>query len=322
MYTHTPRPNTRYLIFYLISVLGLLLHSPVQAREKLREEYLSGMNIEPKRTVKYDGARWSYEVRVALPASYRTSNRSYPVLWVTDGSMSFESAVHVASQFTGPLEMIVVSIGTSKEDSDQFSFRRDYDFSSNNKDICEYKGDDAALFVADCKKYWGDSLSGGASNFHRLIAVTLRKEISDSYRTSDIHTLYGYSLGGGFCLYALFTHPESFNRYICASPNVRKGNQIFSLEQEYSSSHTDLKADVFLSAGSEEMTSDPYPAVLSNGVVSGMARVAEILNFRRYPSLRLVSRILPNEIHNKHGIESSLYWGLQSLTHLDETSGK
>jgi hypothetical protein len=83
MNTHTSNLKILYLSCYFVVTFCSLLCNSAHAREKSKEQTLFGMSIEPKRTVKYDGARWSYEARVALPASYRTSNKSYPVLWVT-----------------------------------------------------------------------------------------------------------------------------------------------------------------------------------------------------------------------------------------------
>src|SRR6202035_6056683 len=45
-----------------------------------------GVLIEPSLRMHYAGGPFDYEIRIALPASYHQTDKSYPVLWVTDGS--------------------------------------------------------------------------------------------------------------------------------------------------------------------------------------------------------------------------------------------
>src|SRR5262245_35596720 len=53
----------------------------------------SGAIIEPSLRMSFKGAPWDYEIRIALPSSYYKSDKSYPVLWVTDGSARFDRSV-------------------------------------------------------------------------------------------------------------------------------------------------------------------------------------------------------------------------------------
>lgn len=60
-----------------------------------------------------EGFDWDHEIQIALPASYYQSKKAYPVLWITDGLYTFETAVSIANawdKYDLP-EMIVVGVG-------------------------------------------------------------------------------------------------------------------------------------------------------------------------------------------------------------------
>jgi predicted alpha/beta superfamily hydrolase len=126
----------------------------------------------------------------------------------------------------------------------------------------------------------------------------------------DGHGLFGYSAGGAFVGYALFARPGAFAKYICGSPALYLSNgAIFKLEEQYAAEHDDLPADVFFGAGDAEITE---PLIAGYGCVSSMAKMAETLSFRGYPSLRLTVKIFPGEIHQT-AMHSVLVWGVRSL---------
>ncbi len=56
-----------------------------------------------------------------------------------------------------------------------------------------------------------------------------------------------------FVLYALFTRPETFQRYFAGSPSVEYGNDvIFDYEKEFAASGNMSKSRIFLSVGALE----------------------------------------------------------------------
>jgi len=75
--------------------------------------------------------------------------------------------------------------------------------------------------------------------------------IESNYRVSSTgRGIAGYSLGGLFSLYVLFKQPELFNLYYAGSPSIGFGNGLlFDYEKEHASSHKDLNAHLFMSAG-------------------------------------------------------------------------
>jgi len=265
-----------------------------------------GMLIEPSHRARFEGAPWDYEVRVALPASYDpTGERRYPVLWVTDGSMLFETAVSEASyaRAFGVPEMIIVSVGTAPEATvpGEFLPRRTFDFSPTP--VSEER-----------RKVTGSSEAfptGGAPKFLAFLIDDLRPQIAARYRVLNDHTLYGYSYGGAFGGYALFSRPSGFDRYICASGgwNLNDG-ELFQIEAEYASKHTDLKTKLFLSVGDGEITEERMSAI---GIASGTTRMAETLAERRYPSLEMTVRVFPGLRHDGKGVATSLFEGLRAV---------
>jgi predicted alpha/beta superfamily hydrolase len=280
----------------------------------------TGMYIQPSRMMRYKGAKWDYEVRVALPKSYYTSNKSFPVLWILDGQWAFERGVSITSSSMGGIpEMIVVSIGSPPEAQDEVEKRRLYDFTFTNADICEWTGPVAESYKKECEAWRSfprgpnfvpPSITGGAKDFLNFVADDVRSEITRTYRTNSSNTLWGFSGGGSFCGYTLLTRPEAFDRYICASSAWYLDDRgLFTkVEEDYASSHKDLKAKVFFSMGDEEIMGHNFP-----GIGSGTLLMAETLRLRHYPSLDLHVKIIPGGSHDGYGMDSSLYFGLKAL---------
>ncbi len=284
-----------------------------------------GMFIQATRRMSSVGAPSDYEVRVALPRSYEQSEKRYAVLWVMDGSLDFEMAVETAPVVGGAVpEMIVVSVGATPDNIENFVSRREYDFTFTKTGVCNFNGLGADLVRRECDDYYNNVLAGaqfgGAENFLDFIVDDVRTVIDRDYRTTGDNTLFGYSMGGGFCVYALLERPEAFQRYICGSPSlITENNAIFGKEAQYAAAHTDLRAGVFPSAGEGEMLEGQVVSAV--GIVSGVARMAEILGLRRYPSLKLFARIFPGNLHDPQGKSVALYWGLRTLWGAEGNTG-
>lgn len=72
-------------------------------------------------------------------------------------------------------------------------------------------------------------------------------------RTSAFEALAGYSYGGLFCLYVLFTHPETLDAYFAGSPSLGDVDGVwFRLEEEHAQQHDDLPTSLFLTVGTQE----------------------------------------------------------------------
>jgi predicted alpha/beta superfamily hydrolase len=280
-----------------------------------------GVAIEPSRRMRAANYPWDFEIRVALPPSYRTSHKSYPVLWVTDGGFQFGAALqaaYVSSKDHVP-EMIVVGIGPPPEAAADTFKRRDFDFTPVVAEPDGYSwfgADIVKRLLAEgdrdnpARKLPVDQRAGGAPAFLAFLVDTVRPALAREYRMSDEHVLFGHSGGGFFCTYALFARPQAFRKYICGSPSLSAQDfELFRMEARYASTHADLPAAVYFGAGEGEATQH-YTAAF--GIVSSMTRMVEILSERHYPSLKLYYRIFPGEEHTSM-TQNNLNWGLRTL---------
>lgn len=288
----------------------------------LTEEQLraAGVSIEPSRRMRAQGYRWEHEIRIALPSSYRATNRAYPVLWVTDGQWFFDRAVAFAAACAPKQipEMIVVGIGAPTDALNEAQMRRTYDFSAN--EIEAFSGFGSTLAEAQLKAFKARKKDegqlpaedlGGAPRFLKFLTGDVRQALAKDYRMGDDHTLFGDSGGGSFCVYALFAQPTGFHKYVCGSPSLAEGDfETFRLEERYAATHRDLQASVFLGAGETEILQGEF--ISAFGIVSHTARMAEILKSRGYPSLKLYVRIFPGEDHGTV-IPLNIAWGLRDV---------
>ena len=272
--------------------------------------------IEPIRLMSAESSQWDYEIQIALPPSYHSSDKNYPVLWVTDGSFLFQQAVRTVNfDLKKHLpECIVVAVGDPPGVKlEEHQYRRAYDFGpfeqwdftagfgrSLLKEQTEISGLPHGLWQG-----------GGGAEFLSFLVDQLRPVLSRDYRMTDDHTLFGDSGGGVFCAYALFSRPGAFKRYICGSPCLYSGDHaLFRMEEHYAQTHDDLNAQIFFGAGEGEVLEGDLISAL--GVVSSMTRMAEILCLRGYPSLDLYVNVFPCEEHASV-ISSNLSRGLRTL---------
>ena len=255
------------------------------------------MSIEPPIAMYAAAFDWNYEVQVALPASYGvTSDKRYPVLWLTDGPFLLHLAVGLLNTLViGGLapEMIVVGVGCSSDaGAAEFGRRRAIDFAPPGQTLL-FEGPGGEYFrklgVPD----------GGLQKADDLLAFLIdevRPTLTQTYRMSADHGLMGHSGGGMFASYALFARPGAFRRYIIGSPSSNAADRAsFRLEAAYAATHTDLNADVFFGAGEQEIGKLSLAAW---GIVSAPILMAETLLLRQYPSLKLTTRIFPGKDHS------------------------
>ena len=257
----------------------------------------TGGSIEPVRTVWAEALGWSYEVHVALPASYHAATaKTYPVLWVTDGPQVFSLATGVAQGLAAGRsapEMIVIAVGCPVEAGVlEWSRRRNIEFVPPGPEYF-WNGPQGEIFKGLLGGVQPDA--GKADAFLDFLIDTLRPALAADYRMSGDHALYGHSGGGLFACFALFQRPGGFARYIIGSPSINAVNRAcFRLEAAHAAAHKDLAATVFFGAGEREIAD---PGMAAWGIVSSQVQMVETLGLRQYPSLKLTSRIFPGKDH-------------------------
>lgn len=218
----------------------------------------------------------TFSIQVALPKSYKVTQKAYPVLYVLDANVFYGITLGAARllQFGNEIpELIVIGIGYPNEDEHMVLRNRDYLPTYND----------------------GSEQSGQAEAFLKFMAEELIPQINKKYRVeAENVTLAGDSYSGLFALYALFTKPGVFNKYIIGSPSIYWDKRvIFDYEKKYAQNNDNLKAKVFLSVGQLEATLEPAFARMVGNVVD----MWEQLEKRKYSDLELVTHVFENETH-------------------------
>jgi predicted alpha/beta superfamily hydrolase len=147
--------------------------------------------------------------------------------------------------------------------------------------------------------------TGGAQSFLKFLEDELLPFIDNNYRTvPGERAINGYSIGGLFGLYTLFTKPEIFNRYIIGSPSLTWDNySIFSYEENSSEKIGEKKIGLFVSVGNEESDEkyfDPIDQLVTK------------IQERNYPGVKLEAKVFDGSTHLM-GPPESLTHGLLSV---------
>jgi predicted alpha/beta superfamily hydrolase len=162
-------------------------------------------------TVRSRVSGFEYEIRVALPRSFTTSQNRYPVLVLLDADYSFPAADAIVNHLTdrGRLpEMVVVGIGYADAD-DREAYRQ-----KRTRDYTPWFAKDGG-YGPEYQK-----LSGGGPAFARFVSEELLPAVAARYRTTDDRTLVGHSYGGLFAAWTLSRAAADFRRFIIVSPSL------------------------------------------------------------------------------------------------------
>ena len=184
-------PNVPRLLTLLLPIL-LGAQRPVFAQEVIAK---LGVTRAIKSTILNEERR----VLVHLPASYDTSSKSYPVLYLLDGTQAFLMEMIAVTNRLHNDEMIIVAI----ENTDR------------NRD----------MMPVAAKDYPGPPR---AEAFLGFLEKELVPDIEQTYRTAQPRILQGKSLSGLFTIYALLARPTAFNAYIgCSAGWFADNNEYF-----------------------------------------------------------------------------------------------
>jgi len=205
----------------------------------------------------------TYQISVALPEDYATSNETYPVLYAVDANIQFGTVVETAREqhnFGIVPELIIVGIGYPVDRLAEAGELRE-----------------------------GDICSGGdREGFLDFIRQELIPLVESEFRSdSSDRTLYGHSCGGEFAFYALLEGEETFERFIAGSPAPA---EVLQMESAYAESHDSLRAQLFLSTGL--LLDEPFPENPSE-----FKEFVTILEARNYKGLQIKTAYFEDETH-------------------------
>ncbi|WP_422658112.1 alpha/beta hydrolase [Paenibacillus sp. EC2-1] len=224
-------------------------HSQVHDHEKVDREFSISGTCKWKMKSKKTGR--SYQIFIAEPVG-PPPEEGYPVLYMLDANASFgtiaESIRLQSRRPHGISPAVIVGIGYDSKDP-IVTKERFYDYT--------VQADDAELPTRPDGSTWPET--GGAEDFLNFIEEELKLEIEANYLIDrSKQALYGHSLGGFFVLYTLFTRPNSFGRYIAASPSIWWKNHILYQiwdERREQIDKIDHDVELFIGIGSEEKAS-------------------------------------------------------------------
>lgn len=234
-----------------------------------------------------------YQVFVALPDSYASSKRSYPVVFVVDADYAFPVVRSIASRLhrhAGMEETIVVGLSYARGDAGVFSRRRDYTPTTPRKHV--YRSDMPGRAPA----------FGEASAYGRYLTGEVFPFIARHYRADMGRKMFvGHSYGSLLGLQMMLDAPRSFEHYILGSPSLwYDAGIMFEREQAYAARHKDLPASVFFGIGSLETLAAGKKRSRSEedaDMVADLREFDALLKKRGYGGLRTRLTVFADEDH-------------------------
>lgn len=188
-----------------------------------------------------------YELVISLPASYKNSqSKRYPILYYTDAQWDAPllSSIYLDLAFDRAIpEFVMVGITYSGVNLNYTELR--------TKDLTPTKD---KSFVRD---------SGDGEKFLKFIKEAIIPKIESEYRIDrSQRTIAGWSFGGLFALYAMYSEPELFKRCIAVSPAIPWDNKYLNqLDEKFFKENKKINARLFISYGQNE--SAPFVAAVS-----------------------------------------------------------
>jgi predicted alpha/beta superfamily hydrolase len=233
-----------------------------------------------------------FEIYISFPVDYfQNDTTNYAVLYSTDGNRNFGLVSNIVNILSFPGKeipgLLVVDIGYKITGLEDWGAWRNRDLLPTNDSIVDRKWEDYLTRLSGRNDIV--SKSGGAQKFFEFIRDELIPYIELNYRVKqNDRALIGYSYGGVFTLYSLFYSPETFQKYYAGSTSIYWDNKVLlKYEKEYADTHKDLPVTLFMSVGSLEHKS----------VIADMYEMANKLESRNYPGLKLETHIFDDETH-------------------------
>jgi predicted alpha/beta superfamily hydrolase len=244
------------------------------------------------RAVRAEALQRDYQMFVALPDSYRSSTRRYPVLFVTDADYAFPIARSIAqrlSKHAGMEETIVIGLSYARGDTGAYSRRRDYTPSVPGDAYRSDMPGRAPVF-------------GEAQAYGRFLTAQVLPLIGAQYRADMHRKVYvGHSYGSLLGLQLLLSAPRSFEHYILGSPSLWfDGRVMFDREKAYATRHKDMQASVFFGIGALETLTGGKKRARTEDQADMVADLREFdttLRQRRYPGLKTQVAVFQDEDH-------------------------
>ena len=172
-----------------------------------------------------------YQVKIRLPEDYENTTTLYPALYLLDGDHAFAMATDIVQYliYGGQIpDLIIVSPAYDSKNPP-------------NEGGKNMRGRDLAPFQT---RY--TDLTPGAEQYLNFFQQELIPFVESNYRViPNDRTIWGYSIGGAFTLFALFTQPNLFQRYIIVDGFW---DEILKMEETYAVQHKDLASRLVIAS--------------------------------------------------------------------------
>jgi uncharacterized protein len=265
-----------------------------------------------------------FRIRVFRPTGGADDSDRLPVLYATDGDLFFDGLASIAHvmQLLGEVpRFILVGIGYENHRAAELLRWRDlvtHEVRANF--TAELGGLLESDVVADIDNLEIITRTTDARQFLLFICEELMPFITPRYLTRPgENSYYGYSAGGAFGLYTLFTKPDTFKRYILGSPATSYNTHHFGNELVggFLKSGGTMDTRVHLSVGELEEFKQGHEHL---NLVIGYYRLVKFLKQLAIPGLELVTQVFPNETHATAWMLSFSH-GLKQIFGSGETRG-
>ncbi|MBU3821311.1 prolyl oligopeptidase family serine peptidase [Flavobacteriaceae bacterium XHP0103] len=252
----------------IITTTFLFLTVSILLAQQYPEVKISGSETRMLTSTIIDGQE--YELQIQLPSDYKTSDKTYPVVYLMDSQWDFPlvSAIYGQQYYDGFVPGFIL-VGVTWANGEVLR-GRDYTPSANGV--------------------------GGADLFLDFMQKELFPFIEKNYRVDATNkTLMGCSLGGLFTMYTLLTHTDMFTGYVAASPYLAGLNKekLFKMEETFSQKQLSNPLHVYMTVGDVE-TARPL-----------FEQFAKKMEDSDYKNVRLHSKVLENTGHS--GTKSETY---------------
>lgn len=279
----------------ILSLLALIICSFLSALVDAVEPspyYLENTEV---RDIHATSLKRDYQVYVALPDSYQSSNKRYAVLFVADANYSFAIVRNIAQRLNrhaGMEEVIVVGLSYAKGEDGTYSRRRDYTPTIPRKINSSYQSTTPGQQHA----------FGEGAEYSKFLSSEVIPLIARHYRANLNRKVFiGHSYGSLLGLQILFTQPQTFNHYILGSPSLwYDAGIMFERERGYAASHRDLPASVFFGIGGLERLAPGKKrsrAEEKADMVEDLQEFNGLLKSHKYPNLNTRIKIFDEEDH-------------------------
>ncbi len=226
-------------------------------------------------------------IHIALPEGYGSRDEPYPALVCLDAQWTFgtvcDAALNLGLARLLP-RVIVIGIGWNTNVTREVIHARAASFTPTVSQLPDF----VARNMAGAEKF------GGAREFQTWLLDEALIDLHKTYRIDQTQqTLIGHSLSGLFGLYTLFTRPQSFTRWLLASPSSWWDERvIFDFEQRNAVQGPAPQGRVFLSVGGEETRVGEIPMLANTQALHARLAARESKEFTS------TLAVLDGEIHH------------------------